>query len=58
MPESRDVAANDIARNDDEEAEQEGNSPAPGVERFLRHVMSERQENRRARICPAWHTWR
>src|SRR5712672_3800343 len=50
-----DVAANDVARNDDDEAEQEGNSPAPGVERFLRHVMRERQENRRGKDLPGLH---
>ncbi len=50
-----DLAANDVAGNDDEEAQQEGNSPAPGVERFLGHVMSERQENRCGEDLPGLH---
>ncbi len=42
-----DLAANDVARNDDEGAEEEGDPPAIGVERFLGHVMRERQEHGR-----------
>jgi hypothetical protein len=42
-----DPAANDVAGDDNEEAEEERNPPTPGIERFLRHVGGEWQEDRR-----------
>src|SRR5262245_10703054 len=38
------LAADDIACNDDDEAEDKGNTPTPGIESLFRHVRSERQE--------------
>ena len=50
-----DLAANDVAGDDDDEAEQEGNAPAPGVERLRGHVVRERQEDRRGEDLPGLH---
>src|SRR5215831_7882212 len=41
-----DPPANDVACDDDEEAEEERNPPTPGIERFVRHVGGEWQEDR------------
>ena len=38
------LATDDIACNDDDEAEDEGNTPTPGVESLFRHVRGEGQE--------------
>src|SRR5262245_8949590 len=38
------LAADDIACNDDDEAEDKGNAPTPGIESLFRHVRTERQE--------------
>ena len=51
-----DLAADDVAGDDDDEAEQEWNAPAPGVERLRRHVMGQRQEHRRSQDLPRLHT--
>ena len=50
-----DLAADDVAGDDDDEAEEEGNAPAPGVERLLGHVVRERQEHRRGQDLPGLH---
>ena len=41
-----DLAANDVAGDDDDEAGEERDAPAPRVERVRRHVGGERQEDR------------
>ena len=50
-----DFAANDVARDDDDEAQQERNAPAPAIERFVGHVVRERQEYRRGQDLPGLH---
>ena len=40
-----DFATDDVAGDDDEEAENEWNPPAPAIECFGRHVRCERQED-------------
>ena len=50
-----DLAANDVTRDDDDDAEQEGDPPAPGVERIFGHEMRERQEDRGGEDLPGLH---
>ncbi len=50
-----DFATDDIAGDNDEEAEQEWYPPAPAIERFGRHVGSERQEDRGRKNLPSLH---
>ena len=42
-----DPAANNVACDDDEQAEEERDPPTPGIERLLRHVGGEWQKDRR-----------
>src|ERR1700748_980541 len=50
-----DLAAYDVARDDDDgtQQEREGDPPAVGVERFRGHEMRDRQNHPRAKSCPA-----
>ena len=50
-----DLAANDVAGDDDDEAEDKRNPPAPGSERLLGKIMRERQEYRRGEDLPGLH---
>jgi hypothetical protein len=51
-----DFTADDIAGDDDKEAEQEWYAPTPAIERLGRHVSCQRQENRRCKNLPSLHT--
>ncbi len=61
VPESRrlrDALAYEPGSNDDERAEQERDTPAPGVECVCRHVCRNRQKNRCGdEVCPACTPW-
>ena len=48
-------AANDVARDDDHDAREEGDPPAPRIERLRIHVVRERQEYRRGEDLPGLH---
>src|SRR5271156_4762975 len=49
------VAANDVAREDDEGAQQEWHAPTPCVERLGGQVIGQRQEDRRGEYLPCLH---
>ena len=50
-----DLAADDIAGDDDKDAEEERDAPAPGIERFLGHIVRKRQEHGRGEDLTRLH---
>lgn len=50
-----DLAANDVTRDDHDDAQQERNTPTPGHELILRHEVGERQEDTCREQLPCLH---
>ena len=49
------LLADDVAGNDDYEAEKERDAPAPGIERLVGHIGGKRQEDRRGHDLAGLH---